>query len=178
MDRPRHGVGHTRAHQKAERAYERTYRRTTRMDRRPRWLPLLNFGIAAVAVIVTCIAIWLVSALGDDEGSSSSSSEEADLSDGDISLDDLEAIEQAQADAPACSDLPGLPTSEVRESTGWCKKDGQMMLLGFANYDCHDGRKLFWNDYGWGYGNGSWQAHSRADGQLVPPQPDVDACIN
>lgn len=60
--------------------------------------------------------------------------------------------------------LVGQPTTEVVEQ------------LGSAFYDCADGRQLHWNDDGWGYADDVWQGHAREDGQLIPPQADIDNC--
>jgi hypothetical protein len=49
-----------------------------------------------------------------------------------------------------------------------------MVVIG--SFPCPDGRTLNWNDRGWGYTTGTWSHHARADGQLVPPQADYDAC--
>jgi hypothetical protein len=75
---------------------------------------------------------------------------------------------------PDCADLAGTPTAEVL-AFGMCL-DGTVQIYATMSYDCPDGRKIYWNDYGWGYDDGEWSAHERADGQLVPPDPDLEAC--
>ncbi len=77
---------------------------------------------------------------------------------------------------PACSALVGTPTADVIAAAQCTDENGQLVLLGFASYDCPDGRRLSWNDEGWGYSDGTWQAHARPDGQLIPPDPDLAAC--
>jgi hypothetical protein len=82
----------------------------------------------------------------------------------------------ASAPAPACAALVGVPVDEV-VAGGQCVDDaGTLQLLAFAEAACPDGRVLRWNDYGWGYSGGPWQAHGRPDGQLVPPDADLAAC--
>lgn len=86
-----------------------------------------------------------------------------------------------EAPLPACTDLAGTPVDDlqaeadqfVASCTG---PTGQAEALAFMFYDCPDGRRLQWNDYGWGYTGGVWQAHARPDGQLVPPDADMAAC--
>jgi hypothetical protein len=75
-----------------------------------------------------------------------------------------------------CVELPGLTTAEITAAAQCTTGDGTIELLGFAFYDCPDGRRLSWNDHGYGYSDGPWQAHARADGQLVPPDADLEAC--
>jgi len=75
-----------------------------------------------------------------------------------------------------CRELAGLPTDQVVE-VGLCDLPGQgAQIVASANMNCHDGRILSWNDFGWGYRGALWRAHSRDDGQLVPPQDELDAC--
>lgn len=65
---------------------------------------------------------------------------------------------------PEPAEVVGQPTADV------------VAELGSASYTCADGRTLHWNDTGWGYEGGTWEAHAREDGQLVPPQAELDAC--
>jgi hypothetical protein len=75
-----------------------------------------------------------------------------------------------------CVDLVGTPTAAVTADAQCTTDAGGVELLAFFFYDCPDGRRLSWNDHGWGYSDGPWQAHARADGQLVPPDADLAAC--
>jgi hypothetical protein len=77
---------------------------------------------------------------------------------------------------PLCTDLVGTPTAEVVEDGQCTTEAGGVELLAFFSYDCPDGRRLSWNDRGWGYSDGPWQTHARADGQLVPPDADLNTC--
>lgn len=81
-----------------------------------------------------------------------------------------------EAPLPTCASLIGTPTDDLVANALCTDEAGGQQLLTFASYDCPDGRKLMWNDYGWGYSGGVWQAHARADGQLVPPDEDMAAC--
>jgi hypothetical protein len=92
--------------------------------------------------------------------------------------DKLSAVIARQSDGDQlkpCSELVGQPTTEVTDN-GCADADGNLNLNATFSYDCPDGRKLSWNDTGWGYSDGVWQAHARADGQLVPPDADMAAC--
>lgn len=77
---------------------------------------------------------------------------------------------------PTCASLIGTPTDDLVANALCIDEAGGQQLLTFASYTCPDGRKLMWNDYGWGYSGDVWQAHARADGQLVPPDEDMAAC--
>lgn len=75
-----------------------------------------------------------------------------------------------------CSELAGKPTDDVIANP--CEGDGgSVTILMTAAYDCADGRKLHWNDQGYGYAGATWNAHARPDGQLIPPDADTDACL-
>lgn len=74
-----------------------------------------------------------------------------------------------------CRELAGLATDQVVE-VGLCDLPEGQQIVASANMDCQDGRTLSWNDFGWGYRGEPWRAHSRDDGQLVPPQDELDAC--
>lgn len=76
-----------------------------------------------------------------------------------------------------CDELAGMPTDEVTDTAMCTTADGQFELLAFAFHDCTDGRRLSWNDRGYGYTGDAWQAHARPDGQLVPPDADTSACL-
>jgi hypothetical protein len=76
---------------------------------------------------------------------------------------------------PDCGSLPGTQTAKV-VNRGVCADGDQTVVMVFFSYDCPDGRELFWSDQGWGYDPGGWAEHSRNDGQLVPPQEDLDGC--
>lgn len=89
--------------------------------------------------------------------------------------------EASEAVLPACTDLAGTPVDQLQaEADAFAASctgpTGQAEALAFAFYDCPDGRRLQWNDYGWGYSGDVWQTHARADGQLIPPDADTDAC--
>lgn len=60
-----------------------------------------------------------------------------------------------------CDSLAGLPTDKV-VSVGLCTNatGGQTVLIS-ASRDCGKGRLLYWNDTGWGYKGGTWQAGQR-----------------
>lgn len=76
---------------------------------------------------------------------------------------------------PNCEDIYGMPTEELL-SLGACMDGVQVIVLALASYDCADGSRVYWNDYGWGYSTGTWQRHSRPDGQLVPPDEVLNNC--
>ena len=85
------------------------------------------------------------------------------------------------SDAPACADLaedlPGTPTDDIIVEGAACTTEqGRTELLGFHYYDCTDGRRLSWNDHGWGFSGETWQAHTSTDGELAPPDAEVTAC--
>lgn len=92
--------------------------------------------------------------------------------------DDTGAADTADptADATPCAELPGMATDDVMDDPQCATEAGGIELLGFAHYDCPDGTRLAWNDHGWGYTGGQWSAHTRSDGQLVPPQADLERC--
>ena len=82
---------------------------------------------------------------------------------------------------PSCADVYAEGASvdeaaEVDDTTGCLNEDGGVRIFGFATLDCADGRQLRWNDEGWGYAGSTWHRHERADGQLVPPDAEMDAC--
>jgi hypothetical protein len=117
----------------------------------------------------TCalIALALAAACGSgDEGG------EAGDSGADI---DLGEVNERLEDAPACDDLAGRPTAELLELSVCDDGDGGV-ILGSTSHHCVDGRELHWNDYGWGYSDGPWQAHARPDGQAIPPDAETTAC--
>ena len=87
-------------------------------------------------------------------------------------LDDADA----QPEERTCTELVGTPTDEFTTAESCVNEDGELELTGFAFYDCPDGRRLSWNDRGWGYSGGTWQAHNRPDGQIMPPDADLNAC--
>jgi hypothetical protein len=99
------------------------------------------------------------------------SSDDSDNSGGD------ELTSLTTAPVPACSEVyaEGRPTADVLAETQ-CMDGDVLMMVVIGSFDCPDGRTLNWNDDGWGYTDGSWAHHTRADGQLVPPQADYDAC--
>jgi len=78
-------------------------------------------------------------------------------------------------DAPACAELIGIPTQRVLDVESCFDDTGTLQMLATAYHDCLRGR-LYWNDFGWGWDSMLWRAHARTDGQLVPPQPELDAC--
>lgn len=114
----------------------------------------------AVAVLA------LLGACGDDDGGGLAAA--------------VTTTPSTEAPLPACTDLAGTPVDELQADSdalvASCTGTSGPEALGFAFYDCPDGRRLVWNDYGWGYSGGTWQAHARADGQLVPPDEDMAAC--
>lgn len=74
-----------------------------------------------------------------------------------------------------CDQLAGLPTTEVLE-VGVCDNNGEPTIAGFASYDCQDGRRLSWNNFGWGFSDGDWNTH---DGpELVPPDAEISVCLD
>jgi hypothetical protein len=83
---------------------------------------------------------------------------------------------QPPASTIECAELVGTPTAEFTVSEACVNADGDLEMTGFAFYDCPDGRRLSWNDHGWGYSDGPWQAHARPDGQIMPPDADLNAC--
>jgi hypothetical protein len=97
---------------------------------------------------------------------------------GDLVSQTQEPGDGQTASLMACADLwaPGQDTRTVIDNSGCRGEDGRVVFAPVFTYDCPDGRLLVWNDEGWGYDPGTWQAHERADGQLVPPQADLDAC--
>jgi hypothetical protein len=112
-------------------------------------------------VTILTVALLALAACG---GSSDEASDRDESSSDSRTIDanDLDASDIDVNDLGACDDLEGQPTDTN--------------LLVSMTYDCPDGRKLSWNDWGWGYSGDEWKAHSRTDGQLVPPQADLDAC--
>ena len=100
------------------------------------------------------------------------------LDDADADTSTTTGTTAAQPEAIDCAELPGLTTAEITAAAQCTTADGTIELLAFAFYDCPDGRRLSWNDHGYGYSDGPWQAHARADGQLVPPDADLDACTS
>jgi hypothetical protein len=80
-----------------------------------------------------------------------------------LAVDTL-AVDTVQDALALDEDMVGQPTVDVIER------------LGSSSYTCTDGRKLHWNDTGWGWEDETWEAHARDDGQLVPPQDVLDAC--
>lgn len=127
-------------------------------------LPRTRALAAAVAALALGAACGLAGADNDD------STSQDDPEPG--SLAEWEAWEDS---APSCDQLAGQPTSEVLDDAR-CHDGDTVQLFMWTSWDCPDGRALVWNDFGWGYSDGAWQAHERADGQLVPPDADLDAC--
>jgi hypothetical protein len=50
-------------------------------------------------------------------------------------------------------------------------------ILDLGDVRLLDGR-LHWNDWGWGHSDGNWQAHERGDGQHVPRDSVIEACLS
>lgn len=115
---------------------------------------------------IAIVVVLTVAACGSDDGDSAPATTES-----------IEDFEEGLAGAPDCAELVGLPTQQIADAGGCVQDDGELLILGFASYDCTDGRTLLWNDEGWGYDDGDWQAHERTDGQLVPPDAEMGACL-
>ena len=64
---------------------------------------------------------------------------------------------------------------EEGDAVGCVDDDGELLLVGNASDACTDGRSLFWNDEGWGYGGETWHRHA-AGAELVPPADEREAC--
>lgn len=76
----------------------------------------------------------------------------------------------------SCADWQGQTVSAEQWSNA-CTKGNTIMVA--INYDCDDGRKLYWNDWGWGYADAKAQAHVAAPGQQegVPPKAELNRCL-
>jgi len=75
----------------------------------------------------------------------------------------------------SCADWQGNNVSATQWSNA-CAVGNKIMAT--THYDCKDGRKLYWNDWGWGYADGKAQAHVPTEGQQlgVPPKAELTAC--
>lgn len=85
------------------------------------------------------------------------------------------------ADAPPCDELfaDGADTDAALEQagdTGCALDDGSLWISSVGSYACTDGRLLQWNDYGWGYARGEWNAHQGAE--KTPPDDEITACLD
>jgi hypothetical protein len=137
--------------------------------RRPWWAGTAGWVIpsAAVALFIAGLFVYY------EATSTDTASAPLDLDRGEAVQSDNESAPQAlSADTP-CAQLVGHTTAEVL-AAGSCAGAEDIVLLGFANLACADGRVLHWNDEGWGYADGNWQAHTSPD--LVPPEPDYSTC--
>lgn len=111
--------------------------------------------VAVLAVVAVGVAVFMRS---DDESSSSTAPPEA-------------------PELVACDALPGRPVDEVIEGGSCLGGDGRtIVVLGWAERTCPDGRVVVWADQGWGYRGDVWQPHARGDGQRVPPDEVLDFC--
>ena len=64
----------------------------------------------------------------------------------------------------------------VKDWSDGCTVGNKIMVS--ANYTCKDGRKLYWNDWGWGYADDVAHAHVVIPGQQedVPPKTELNLC--
>lgn len=119
-------------------------------------------GIRTAALVVVAMGA-IIGCGGDDDDASPTPQQEP-------------ATGQDVAQTP-CADLFGRPVSELVDGDQACVDEaGTLTAVMLGSYDCADGRRLYWNDLGWGWSDGVWTAHARPDGQLVPPDTDLDAC--
>lgn len=84
--------------------------------------------------ILAALAVALLACGGDDDG-------------GGGAIRDAGVL-QAIAALPSCNDWTTHPVTAETMSKGCRGDDGIMLSL---VWDCQDGRKLYANDYGWGY---------------------------
>lgn len=76
----------------------------------------------------------------------------------------------------SCDQLDGVPTQKILSRETCQDAAGNTHYLAPASTLCVDGTQLYWNDFGWGYTNGTWSTHARPDGQLIPPDAETQAC--
>lgn len=119
-------------------------------------------------LIVLLAAAVLLVGCGDDQPAT-------DADGGELNEADVEAIQDAIADAPPCEDLfaDGRPVDEILEhldTSGVCVEDGEPIVVGLAYIDC-DTRDadLYYGDRGWGITGDRW--HAEPD-----PEITIDMC--
>jgi hypothetical protein len=78
----------------------------------------------------------------------------------------------AEFDAPACFEWTDRDVT-AEEVAGGCA-DAES-VKGTAVHECDDGRRLWWNDFGWGY-VGEVAAQHAPGSERIAPAADRDAC--
>jgi hypothetical protein len=113
-------------------------------------------------LVATVAVFGLVSCSNDSNGGESDA------------LGDLEVSETRCADLYSegeVVDWEALPDTCVGD-------DGSATLLGSAAYDCGDGSKLRWNDYGYSLEGEPFISFDADAENQAPPQEVIDACLN
>lgn len=114
--------------------------------------------VSTIAALALAVGL---AACSDDGGTAELFADEADASEADT--------------LGACTRLLGQATDDILDGSCTDEAGGTVILVSI-HFGCPDGRRLVWNDYGWGYTGGTWQSHTRPDKQLLPPDPDMAAC--
>ena len=118
------------------------------------------------AVTIAVLAVLLVTACSDDGGTTAGTT----------------ARQATSTTLRVCADPVGRPTKEVVDEHSSVDKPSCIDEAGNVGYagayhDCTDGRRLHFDATGWGYSDGVWQAHTRTDGAVNPPDAEAQACV-
>lgn len=133
---------------------------------------------AARLILAALLLLVLVACSDDgDDGATATTGagEEVDQS-GSTDVTGLDGSEAAPCAEVWAEGADADEALEVGDDIGCVDEDGELLVVGNAFDECEDGRTLYWNDQGWGYGGETWHRHDRADGQLVPPDDETAAC--
>lgn len=95
-----------------------------------------------------------------------------------MSADDVQDMQEAVENAPACDELyaEGNVLEEGQHQEPCAKDDGEVTFLGTASEECDDGRKLLWNDAAWWFEGEPVNPHPAGSDANVPPDSAYRDC--
>lgn len=90
--------------------------------------------------------------------------------------EELSATDYASSEFPTCQQWTERAVSADEVALGCVLRGSNSIAVqGTAVRECHDGRSLYWNDYGWGY-VGSLMTPHAVGAEKVAPAVERDSC--